>query len=1028
MLGDIHKHQYLDKRRRVAYSSSLIQQNHGEDIEDHGYILWDIENGKSEFKRVYNEYGYITIKIEDNKIVRLPEVLPTEVRLKIKYMNTTKSECNELLEEYSKGKVVTYISIEYVEEFASIDRNRVDIEKRENNVNKLEYQNNLIIEICEKELGLDKRMIKSVIELNMKFNKEIDTVDQDKGLQWTPLNLKFSNMFAYGEGNEIEFSKLRGIIGIIGPNHYGKSSILDIILFVLYDRCSRSTIRKDIMNTDKRSFYCELTILVNKTEYKIVRQAKTNQKNIKSLRVDVDLYEKKCKCDEKKCDEKKCNEFICKTGKDRNETNKLIYELVGTYNDFIMTYISLQKVINFTDLNQPDRVNYLIKLSGMDIFDKLHTAGKDEYKKKDQKYENMKSDGEKVTMVGLLEVKTNLLKKREEIDDIIFLQQAENNKIDTQIYDLCSSKCNIKIACTEIIDEKTINKYKIELERLCELKESVCKEQLKLEDNLNNSKKSCTDEIKKSVTTSYNIEKIKVVEEIESLKNTKMEKTKIRNEIDVVGDRKRLIEEMSLLEKLAKSKMNEKEDIKEIVIKSENIITKKYEELCSSIVDVDKKKSERDILLEEIERLKCVSVKYKNYEWDNNCCFCVDNPFTKSALESLKNMSDLEDRHEKLNFSVDRLNKNIINLRQYDKKYEKIQEDKRHNEEIKNRKDILTNDLKFLEKDIEMAKYELKRVEEEENVLNGNKKIITENEQIDIKISELENEAKVSDATNDYNNMLDILKECDKLEKSILNKKLNIFELDDKCKIIINILLDYDKNKENMLSIIKNREIDEKITNLKEMKKVLLDDIKFNSDISGNLNIRIHDNCVSIEKLILYKTELAHLAHIVESLKTYTEQIMNRGGIPFRLLDAKIENLENKTNKLLCDLQTDITIKIIKFYYSGRSGIEIYKDVKGKMLNILNCSGYEQFIVNLVLRLSIIHISNRWPTNFMAIDEGFSCMDNDNLNNISNLFGHLRSKFKFVLIVSHLDELKSNCDKYIDIVKPTSTTSLVKYI
>ena len=43
--------------------------------------------------------------------------------------------------------------------------------------------------------------------------------------------LEFKNMFSYGESNTIDFRKVKGIVGIIGPNHYGKSSILDIILF-----------------------------------------------------------------------------------------------------------------------------------------------------------------------------------------------------------------------------------------------------------------------------------------------------------------------------------------------------------------------------------------------------------------------------------------------------------------------------------------------------------------------------------------------------------------------------------------------------------------------------------------------------------------------------------------------------------------------------------------------------------------------------------------------------------------------------
>jgi DNA repair exonuclease SbcCD ATPase subunit/predicted phosphodiesterase len=928
MLGDIHKHQYLDKRRRVAYSSSLIQQNHGEDLLDHGYILWDIKSGKSELKRVRNELGFITIKIEENKIVRLPEVLPMKVRLRIKYMNTTKSECDQLLEEFPKGKDVTYISKEYIEEFMSIDKNKVDIEKRNNNVNNVEHQTDLIIEYCKDVLKLDNEMIKNIIKLNIKLNRKIDAVDLDKGLQWTPLNLKFSNMFVYGKGNEIEFSKLTGIIGIIGPNHYGKSSILDIILFALYDRCSRSNIRKDMMNTHKKWFYCELLIEANNSKYKIIRQAIANKK---SIRVEVNLY---IMVDGKP---------NCITGKDRNDTNMLIYELVGSYNDFIMTYISLQKAINFTDLNQSDRVDYLIKLSGMDIFDKLLKEGKNESIYINGLKDNINMNTKKVSINELSKEIEELTDKRKDTYDIIKGKQEENNKIDTRINDLYSRKCTMDIVCTEIIDEKLINNYKIELKRLCELKDSTHEEQLNLEKNLNNMERFYTDKNIKSVTTSHNSwlkDKVCVEEEIKSLKNTKMEKNKIRDECHIVGDKKRLIVEMSVLVKSINAKRVE---IEEIVIGSDNVTTKKYNELYRSPNKVGDKKSEAELVLIEME------------------------------------------------------------------KYKKLVKDKIYYDDIKNMKNILTTDLILLENDIKIVNYKLESVKEEEIVLNCNKNIIAKNEHIDIKIRELEN-------------MLDISKKYEKFDKDFLNKKCDVFELDKKCKKIKKILLDNEKNKENIILITKNREIDEEIKNLRETKKVLLDEIKLYSEILGDFIIKIHGVDLSIKEQKKNIIELRQCEHTLKLLNIYTDKIMHRGGLPFMLL--KPVNLENKVNILLCNLNlTEFTVKITKIFYNNRCGIEIYKDVNDNMLNILNCSGYEQFIVNLVLRFSIIDISNRWSTNFMAIDEGFSCMDETNLTNLELLFEYLRDSFKFVFIVSHLDELKSNCNEFINIVKPISTST-----
>ena len=46
-LGDIHRQQFLNEKKTVAYSGSSIQQNYGEDV-GKGFLLWDIE-GKKDF-------------------------------------------------------------------------------------------------------------------------------------------------------------------------------------------------------------------------------------------------------------------------------------------------------------------------------------------------------------------------------------------------------------------------------------------------------------------------------------------------------------------------------------------------------------------------------------------------------------------------------------------------------------------------------------------------------------------------------------------------------------------------------------------------------------------------------------------------------------------------------------------------------------------------------------------------------------------------------------------------------------------
>jgi len=63
LLGDIHKRQlFIYKNTICGYSGSLIQQNFGEDIIDHGYLLWHLQNKTVEEINIYNNIGFINIK------------------------------------------------------------------------------------------------------------------------------------------------------------------------------------------------------------------------------------------------------------------------------------------------------------------------------------------------------------------------------------------------------------------------------------------------------------------------------------------------------------------------------------------------------------------------------------------------------------------------------------------------------------------------------------------------------------------------------------------------------------------------------------------------------------------------------------------------------------------------------------------------------------------------------------------------------------------------------------------------------
>jgi DNA repair exonuclease SbcCD nuclease subunit len=65
LLGDIHKRQEFNhKGIKAVFPSSLIQQNYGESIDKHGYLVWDVETLSYTEHDIATSYGFYQFSIE----------------------------------------------------------------------------------------------------------------------------------------------------------------------------------------------------------------------------------------------------------------------------------------------------------------------------------------------------------------------------------------------------------------------------------------------------------------------------------------------------------------------------------------------------------------------------------------------------------------------------------------------------------------------------------------------------------------------------------------------------------------------------------------------------------------------------------------------------------------------------------------------------------------------------------------------------------------------------------------------------
>jgi len=116
MLGDIHKWQYLNKKKNIWYASSLLQQNFGESIENHGYVLLDVDKKTTKYCHIKNRYGFVTIYIKNNKILKQDYDFPEKTNLRLKYEDTTTEFISQTIAEV--GKKTEIISCKYEHEMS----------------------------------------------------------------------------------------------------------------------------------------------------------------------------------------------------------------------------------------------------------------------------------------------------------------------------------------------------------------------------------------------------------------------------------------------------------------------------------------------------------------------------------------------------------------------------------------------------------------------------------------------------------------------------------------------------------------------------------------------------------------------------------------------------------------------------------------------------------------------------------------------------------------------------------------------
>lgn len=997
LLGDIHRHYYLNEEKNIAYAGSLIQQNYKESIDNHGYLLWDIANGKSKHIHIKNNYGYHTMNVNDD----ISEDLPKNLNIRFNTYSDldSKNQINAKIEEIRKIYNVMSVSIDPMNVDIQSDNSTIKttIDRKNVSAHLLKYLKDKNVPNYNEIMKIHETIVK---------NKVIDSTETNSYV-WKPLELEFSNMFSYSKNNKIDFTKFGNntIIGIVAPNYSGKSSIIDIIIFCLYGKCPRGD-HKSIMNNREKYMICTLKIKINKEIYIITRES--NKRS-------CDVYLRKLV--------KGKEEYI--NGNTKSETEKKIKDMVGSYESVLSSVIwvpDLLDVYNFTTKTVQKKKEYLNSLFGIDALLEYNKYSKEKLFEIKTKLTIIKDITGNISEISkkIMNVQNTISENNKKIQS---LKDFDKNNSYPEIY------YNLN---TQYQDVNTSSNSNTLLQEFKNLKNKlVGLDTYNIEDS-KNLLNSLNDSLENSNITIQKLKSDKSMLE-NNIKSLKLSITEIDNNIynnicDLVIEdlENEIIETEGKINNLKKEitkeiicddhideTINDLRDKKDVFLRK---ITKKLE-LPKLKTDISKYEKYIDVSENEILEKKIALKYYLEFEKillkynvpfsykniiDEITLFVSDNNDIKFTQKDKKDYYNYI-QNSKLNSEIE------INNQEYTKKIEKLNQQLYKMEELRNkiikRKEELT-ELDKLNSKIELLKTNRNLLEKFHDTILKNTKIKDElnyfNKQLTAINKSLEIEHKKIDKTQ--KNITEITLKIKKID-TLIQEKNTILDKLDKIEIVLGLVL-LNEKKKNIKSI--NTIISEKILELEKSN------IRWETEL--NNFIKQKDEITQHTKK---KDEIEKEIELYEAYYKYTKQ----DALPFSIIREYIPLIQNKVNEFL-ETITDFRIKIDNDTNMDKIDVLIIRE-NNNSYNCKTSSGFENFIISLAFRLILYKISMESKPDILIMDEKWTSIDPDKLNNILDILDNLKHHFSSIIIISHMEKVKNKCDNIINIHKKNGISTIV---
>jgi DNA repair protein SbcC/Rad50 len=993
LLGDIHKYQWLVPKR-MAYASSLIAQNFSEFQDPHGVLVWNLETLEHIYHSIENPCGFFVLNMDNNQLFvndtqiakdDIPNYLQNitaSLQIKLNIQNCSHDFITEIKQKIQAVSNDAKIIPNYLSANPSSRRQEDPITYDDSSLQLL-----LVQHIQKNRPNIAADELQFIIQKYQEYASNAAIMNERNMARWELIDLKFSNLFGYGPNNFIDFQRFsdKSTIGIIAPNSYGKSSLIDIILFALFSKFSRTrgtSVSKDIINISATSFSVRLRFKIGGDIYTIQKEGKREQSD--KIKITQNQLLKQST---------DSPEVINMTDENRLKTDKIISELIGSYDDMTFTNIQLQnRNQSFKDMTDKDRKDYLYKILKLDVWNHMVDAIKNDMKPMKAHITYLEKTIENINIEQAREnMDTLRLKIMDHLD--IYEQQLYEKEINLEkiggqlshlsAAEIAQSKSQFaaigrKLATLGLIPNSQRIK-KLFAENEAEFMENL--EKLEAEKNSHKligffspgAKLRPIDIIKPELDAAK-----------QELKEVQMKYKYISNDAPI----------------LTTEMMKKNDRIMEVI--RDKIATmdgelKKYNE-ANIKKFLQNEPHYRKLFIQKNIRESIVTIiaNLGSHEYDPNCKFCVANPIVQQKEKKEKELVDINAKianiEKLITFPIEEQEVEIYAKQNEEfsslKETLQIKRDKLQKMEDEKESSYGRSIIHRLEKQINDLQIEYVNSEQNFQINERNKEIQAELDRITTEIKELRGTRDSSMWVKEYDALVTQEKIYGDLQPQYENLEVVITNFE------------------------KTRDIREKI---ERNDRVIAD----TTIQMGKIQQQIAQAREEIKKFEKITGELLEKTREFKLMKSL-EDSLNKDGLPLQILRNYLVPITEEINGII---RPFISRKICLKVEDDELILDSFPN-EGADKSVFMHGGMESFILDIAFKITLSNFAKLPKCNILFLDEGISAFDGERLANIDILFSFIQNYFPKTVLITHLDSVKENIQEKIMITKENGLSKI----